>query len=391
MSSFLQAARFTDKNSPEPHQVAAWSMAWSWLTKEQQDEFLQAFRDKAEPESVIPLENSWEGVLAEAKRTGVKYPELVAAQWALESGWGKKTSGKNNYFGLKGKGSNTTKVVTTEYINGVETEVEDYFLNFASLSDCVKYLTQRWYYDFTMGGKLYHGVNRAPNRTQAAKGLVEEGYATDPKYAEKLIEIMNRMDPKPPVVSQPKPPVNLPPENGSKVLSVPWYSQMDSATDQGRRMCFSSSCAMLVACMKPGRLVGANGDDQYLATVRKYGDTTDPAAQLRALEFYGIDATFTKNANWDDIESQINLGIPVPCGYLHRGPVHAPQGGGHWLTVVGYDPLNAIVHDPLSESDLINGTTASSVARYAKYSRKNWGRRWMVEGPDTGWAIIAKR
>jgi hypothetical protein len=33
--------------------------------------------------------NSWEGVSLHAKRVGAKFPELVAAQWALESGFGK--------------------------------------------------------------------------------------------------------------------------------------------------------------------------------------------------------------------------------------------------------------------------------------------------------------
>ena len=36
--------------------------------------------------------NSWDGVIGAAKRAGAKYPECVAAQWALESGWGKHTS-----------------------------------------------------------------------------------------------------------------------------------------------------------------------------------------------------------------------------------------------------------------------------------------------------------
>jgi hypothetical protein len=109
------------------------------------------------------------------------------------------------------------------------------------------------------------------------------------------------------------------------------------------------------------------------------------------LQSYGIKAKFTKVAGWRTLEDQIKRGIPVPCGYLHRGPVSKPSGGGHWLCVVGYDSSNVIVHDPLGEADLVNGTTLSSVARYARYSRKNWGPRWMVEGTNTGWAIIAER
>ena len=54
---------------------------------------------------------SWDGVLAAAKAAGAKFPELVAAQAALESGWFEHTSGRNNYFGIKGKG--TVKVETS--------------------------------------------------------------------------------------------------------------------------------------------------------------------------------------------------------------------------------------------------------------------------------------
>ena len=172
-------------------------------------------------------------------------------------------------------------------------------------------------------------------------------------------------------------------------LQVPWYGQLDSATDQARRMCFSSSCAMLLQYLKPGTLSGPNGDDQYLARVQQYGDTTDAAAQIKALASYGVKARFVKNASFATLEQQITRGIPVPCGYLHRGPVTKPAGGGHWLGVVGYTQTQLIVHDPLGEADLVTGATVSSVARFAGYSRKNFGPRWMVEGPGTGWAIIA--
>jgi hypothetical protein len=148
---------------------------------------------------------------------------------------------------------------------------------------------------------------------------------------------------------------------------------------------------MLLSYLKPGLLITPNGDDLYLKRVQQYGDTTDPTAQIRALQSYGIKAKFTKVAGWRTLEDQIKRGIPVPCGYLHRGPVSKPSGGGHWLCVVGYDSSNVIVHDPLGEADLVNGTTLSSVARYARYSRKNWCPRWMVEGTNTGWAIIAER
>jgi GH24 family phage-related lysozyme (muramidase) len=173
-------------------------------------------------------------------------------------------------------------------------------------------------------------------------------------------------------------------------LTVPHFSQLDSDTDQGRRMCFSSSCAMMLAALKPGVLTGPNGDDQYLRRVQQFGDTTNPTAQIKALASYGVKAKFTKVAGWRTLEDQIAKGIPVPCGYLHRGPVTAPSGGGHWLCVVGIDSTHVIVHDPIGESNLVDGSTLPNAARYCYYSRKNWGPRWMVEGANTGWAILAE-
>lgn len=181
------------------------------------------------------------------------------------------------------------------------------------------------------------------------------------------------------------------PEGYGNPLSVPWYGQRDSATDQARRMCFSSSCAMLLAALRPGVLQGPNGDDQYLARVRQFGDTTSPVAQVQALGSYEIRAEFTKQADWRTIEGLIDRGIPVPLGYLHRGPVTAPAGGGHWLCCVGYTAESLIVHDPWGEADLITGQTAHPTARFAYYSRKNFGPRWMVDGPGSGWAIVADR
>ena len=175
-------------------------------------------------------------------------------------------------------------------------------------------------------------------------------------------------------------------------LQVPWYAQMDSADRaQAARMCFSSSCAMLLQYLKPETLKGANGDDQYLKRVQQYGDTTDPTAQIRALSSFGIRAKFNKVAGFADLEQQINRGVPVPVGFLHRGPVSAPSGGGHWLIVVGYTKDHLVVHDPFGEADLVSGATLGGVARFARYSRRNFGPRWQVEGANTGWAVIAER
>lgn len=127
--------------------------------------------------------NTWEGVIKAAKDAGAKYPELVAAQWALESAWGESTSGKNNFFGIKGKGSDRE---TNEAVNGKTVTITAGFIDFPELEACIEYLVTRWYKDF----KSYKGVNNAASVEAAAHQLVAQSYATDPEYAEKLIAIM---------------------------------------------------------------------------------------------------------------------------------------------------------------------------------------------------------
>jgi len=133
-----------------------------------------------------PASNSWEGVQAAARTAGAKFPQVVAAQWALESGWGKHTSGRNNYFGIKGRTGEGSLVSTTEFIAGMEHKVDAWFKDFPSLDACVTELVTKWYKDY----KGYKGVNRAASAEECAQLLVKENYATDPLYSTKLIKIM---------------------------------------------------------------------------------------------------------------------------------------------------------------------------------------------------------
>ena len=102
-------------------------------------------------------------------------------------------------------------------------------------------------------------------------------------------------------------------------------------------------------------------------------------------------------SDFTTIETQINRGVPVPCGFIHKGPVEAPYGDGHWLCVVGYDARSMIVNDPNGDLDLLSGVYGSRDGAGLSYSRRNFGRRWMVDGanhyafaPGMGWALIAE-
>lgn len=134
------------------------------------------------------IANTWEGVSAHAKRVGARFPDLVAAQWALESGFGRHFSGKNNAFGLKGSGSVRE---TKEFYDGQWVTINAGFIDFPTLAACIEYLVSRWYKDY---GR-FHGVNRARNRYEAARMLKDQSYATDPEYPAKLSRLMKQHAP----------------------------------------------------------------------------------------------------------------------------------------------------------------------------------------------------
>ena len=332
----------------------------------------------AQVEKTGDIDNSWTGITNAALKAGAKYPELLAAQWALESGFGKYPSGTFNYWGIKGAGrrpeTHSTKKETKEFIDGEWITINAWFRNFSSIEQAAEYVVQRWYKDF----RDFRGVNCADSREAAANLLVKEGYATDPAYSEKLISLMNKYAYK---TEKKKiiPPIKL---------NVPFFSQLDSETDQGYRMCFSSSCAMALDYLLPSVLVGQK-DDDYLRRVEEYGDTTDPYAQVCALESYGVEASFRRNLDLSDIETQLESGFPIPIGVLHKGPSSAPIGDGHWMTVVGMDEDYLIVNDPFGEMCTEDGYYINNTdGKNLKYPYEHILKRWLVEGESSGWGII---
>ena len=130
---------------------------------------------------------TFKSIVSMAEKSGAAYPQLVAAQWAVESGWGKTPSGKNNYFGIKATaGESGTTKQTWEVYGGKEVTTDAKFKNFDTPQAGVDELVDRWHKDY----KGYSGVNRGGTAAEAADLLVQEGYATDPNYAAKLKKIM---------------------------------------------------------------------------------------------------------------------------------------------------------------------------------------------------------
>jgi hypothetical protein len=379
-----------------PHQNAAWEWLQNELTDQQLSDFAALFRSgpRVSSSAINKIENDWEGICIAAERAGSIYPELVAAMWALESGYGKHFQRQtNNPFGLKALPTQSGVALgTEEVIAGRVVQITDRFLTFESLNDSVVYLVDRWFKDFTVNGKTFTGANSRPSIEEAAWHIQIEGYSTHPEYAKRLLQIVEENDGK-----------DLDPSAGvgaKNPLDVPYLAQYDSTIPgQAQRMCFSSSCAMLVKALQPQCLGnGDEADDDYLRIVHEFGDTTDPSAQLRALRRCRIDARFTQEADWDLIKLKLRQGKPVPMGILHQGHLNngGPSGNGHWIIAIGLNETRRktnggpglIVHDPWGDLDLVSGQYLSKQGKRLTYSFKNLAPRWMVEGPGSGWAII---
>lgn len=177
-------------------------------------------------------------------------------------------------------------------------------------------------------------------------------------------------------------------------------------------MCFSSSCAMLAEAIVPGCLrdnklrAGRQLDDFYRETLEsmRVGDTTEYTAQLATLKHFcpGFLFSFVTSADAHAIQGQLQLGIPVPMGILHHGPLSAPTGGGHWICCVGWeggDDGRMIVHDPAGELDVRGGgylDSRATAGKAVRYGAETLRRRWELDdsrrfSAGHGWAIIAKR
>ena len=172
-------------------------------------------------------------------------------------------------------------------------------------------------------------------------------------------------------------------EPTARLLKVSFESQIDNASGQGFRECFSSSAAMLAKYW--GRI---SSDDQYNKVRRRFGDTTSAQAQVAALRSLGLQSHLWTNGRQVDLMRSIAGGRPVAVGWLHHGSPRAPTGGGHWSVVIGYDAAGVWMNDPNGEADLVRGGyLRNRNGAGLHYSWRNWSPRWEVEGAGSGWYL----
>ena len=145
------------------------------------------------PESFV------QGLLPHAKEAAQALglaPEVLIAQAALETGWGRTMirdpDGRNsfNLFGIKAnerwQGARVT-VPTIEFVEGVMERRQSTFRAYANSSESV-----HDYVDLIRNSPRYQqALAIASDPAAYVQSLQEAGYATDPQYAEKVLAVMD--------------------------------------------------------------------------------------------------------------------------------------------------------------------------------------------------------
>ena len=179
--------------------------------------------------------------------------------------------------------------------------------------------------------------------------------------------------------------------DGAVALALPFIDQTNDGPD-GWRHCQCSSIAINLAFLQ---VPGIKDDLDYLQVVQRHGDTTQQAAHAAALKELKAPGRFITSCSVERAKAELDQGFGLAFGILHHGPVTAPNGGGHYIAIRGYDASGWLVHDPYGELDLVHGGWArqgQGTGRNQHYSFANTNPpRWLPEGPNSGWAWIFSR
>lgn len=140
------------------------------------------------------IEGVWPHAQRAAESLGVN-PAVLVAQAALETGWGKHSmkysngQQSHNLFGIKADSrweGKTVSVMTTEYADGIVTRQRANFRAYDSPKESFND-----YVDFIKTSPRYQeALGQANNTYGYIRGLQEAGYATDPAYANKIMQIL---------------------------------------------------------------------------------------------------------------------------------------------------------------------------------------------------------
>ena len=174
---------------------------------------------------------------------------------------------------------------------------------------------------------------------------------------------------------------------------TPYFSQLDNASGEGYRECFSSAAAMVAAFYRK-----VETDDEYNYVRQGFGDSTAVGAQIETLKTLGLNVEFRIDGDAEMIEMEIERGRPVLAGWLHKNSIDKPQCDssdcGHWSLITGYKGKNSndprwVMQDPRGKPDLIQGGHSSPAGgEQIEVRQSEFSPRWEVDGVGTGWVIL---
>ena len=141
------------------------------------------------------MESNFPTIYKLAKNLGIKFPEVVAAQFGEETSWGLSPSGKNNYWGLKAtrkeiEDGQSTLTNTEEEINGKDIKIKDHFKDFSSITEALLHYKKYW------NDGLMDNVESVEEAVQVLKA---NGYATNSDYVRNILKIIENAKSNPPL------------------------------------------------------------------------------------------------------------------------------------------------------------------------------------------------
>jgi len=116
---------------------------------------------------------------------------VTVAQAALESNWGKSLLSReaNNYFGIKAHGHHEVhEYETHEFVDGRDVVLRARFAKYASMQECFEDRDR-----MITTSAIYADAKAAAGDVEKFVHELAKHWATDPKYAEKLMRVLEQL------------------------------------------------------------------------------------------------------------------------------------------------------------------------------------------------------
>lgn len=133
---------------------------------------------RAPPQDVIAAAQACQ------RDTGI-LASVTIGQWALESAWGAKATGRNNFFGIKAvAGQPSTLCWTHEFVGGKSIPAQQPFADYPSLEAGFAAHAR------LLSGGRYVNAWGVRGNLPAFVHAIAPIYATDPAYGDKLLNLI---------------------------------------------------------------------------------------------------------------------------------------------------------------------------------------------------------